>query len=56
VIATVLLRVFLDCNVGEMHEHVVHLGDVGGVELVAETAKTFIVDICAYGPVTGDQD
>lgn len=54
-VAAVLLAVFLDGHVGQVHEHVVHFSDVGGVQLVAESAEALVVDIGLYGAVTGDQ-
>ena len=54
-ITTILLTVFLNGNVGEMYEHVIHLRDVRGIQLVAESAKSLIIDIGSNGSVAGDQ-
>ena len=52
VVAAVLLAVFLDGHVGEVHEHVIHLCDIRRIELVAKPAESFIVNVCFYRSVT----
>jgi len=51
VVSTVLLAVFLDGHIGQMHEHVVHLCNIRRVELVAKPPETFVIYVCSDGTI-----
>lgn len=55
VLLAVLAAVFLDGDIGEVDKHVVHLGHIRRVELIAEPPEALVVQIGFDRTVRGHQ-